>query len=468
MSGLATTLKNLDQFRVVSRDLTRNTLTGGIFTAVAYAALVLLLIAELSAFFRTTYSTNVVMDENNEESININFDILVQDLPCKYLKLFTYDKFGGEKMTQSESFQYIPVDHSGSFKGMTYTKEEIAVLEQAEAAPEASKEEVKELDADWSSSDDHFKHHDFKKAVTFHDFTLVNFYAEWCGHCRQFFPTWAATQKEVSEVMEFETSSGSKTTVKFLRMNCVDFGQVCQEVMIQAFPSIRLYKKDGTFESFNQKRNKENIISWLTNAIKNSHLIVAKHHAMFNEGCQVKGQLAVPRVPGHFHLQAEAFGNVNVNPALTNVSHIVNHLSFGEREDKQWAERNKVPKDLVNHIAPLDGKRFIVERFHQAPQHYLKIVTTKIEGRSKAFYQMTHTDTVRKLSNKLLTAAPQARFSYDFSPMSVVVKTKSKRWYEFLTSLFAILGGTYTIVELCSGAVDTVSTAVKDAMGKNN
>jgi len=52
--------------------------------------------------------------------------------------------------------------------------------------------------------------------------------------------------------------------------------------------------------------------------------------------------------------------------------------------------------------------------------------------------------------------------------MSVVVKAKSKRWYEFLTSLFAILGGTFTIMELCSGAVDTVGTAVKDALGKAN
>eukprot|EP00435_Cladocopium_sp_Y103_P057841 s362_g20.t1 len=46
------TLINLDQFRVVSRDLTKGTFTGGAFTAVAYALLLLLLIAELGAFLR--------------------------------------------------------------------------------------------------------------------------------------------------------------------------------------------------------------------------------------------------------------------------------------------------------------------------------------------------------------------------------------------------------------------------------
>merc|ERR1712151_902768 len=201
---------------------------------------------------------------------------------------------------------------------------------------------------------------------------------------------------------------------------------------------------------------------------KNSHMIAAQHHAMFNEGCQVKGSISVSRVPGHFHLQAEAFGNVNLNPSITNISHIVNHLSFGEKDSKKWAERQKIPYDIFKHLTPLDGQRFIVERFHEAPQHYLKVVTTHVEGRSKVFYQMTHTDTIRKLKKTMQNAAPQARFTFDFSPMSVVVKTKSKRWYEFLTSLFAILGGTFTIVELTSGAVDTVHTAVKEALGKAN
>merc|ERR1711920_673040 len=163
---------------------------------------------------------------------------------------------------------------------------------------------------------------------------------------------------------------------------------------------------------------------------------------------------------------ADAFGNVNVNPALTNVSHLVNHISFGEKDAKSWATRQKIPKDMITHITPLDGKRFIVERFHEAPQHYLKVVSTHIQGKKNVFYQMTHTDRTRKLRRENMGATPQARFTYDFSPMAVVVKPKSKRWYEFLTSLFAILGGTYTIVELTSGAVDTVGSAVKEALGK--
>jgi len=129
---------------------------------------------------------------------------------------------------------------------------------------------------------------------------------------------------------------------------------------------------------------------------------------MFNEGCQVQGTLRVPRVPGHFHLQAEAFGNENVNPSLTNVSHRINHLSFGDVDAKRWAERQKIPQDMIAHIQPLDGKVFTVDRFHEAPQHYLKVVSTHVQGKGNAFYQMTHTDRFRRLRRETLTGAPQA------------------------------------------------------------
>lgn len=468
---LARTLQGLDQFRQVSRDLTRGTLSGGVFTAVAYGLLVLLMIAELGAFMRVTYQTNIVMDQNQDELMQVNFDITLFDLPCKFLKLGIFDKYGEQKMNSTDTFHYIPIDRSGQNRGMAYSKEEIAILEQTDAHTDVSKDEKKELESDWSSSSDHFHHKDFHAAVTFHDYTLVNFFAEWCVHCRKFSPMWKEAAEKISDKMTFQDGDGRDTTVHFMKMNCVDFGQNCQQANIQAFPSMRLYKRDGSFEAFQQKRAVENIISFITSTIRNSHLIVARHHSIFNEGCQVQGTLRMPRVPGHFHLYAEPFGEVNVNPALTNVSHVVNHLSFGDRKEaREFAKRSGMPKDMIANINPLDGKKFIVERFHEAPQHYLKVVSTHVHGRQGVFYQLTHTDRARKLKRDGggESRAPQARFVYDLSPMSVVVKAKSKRWYEFLTSLFAILGGTYTVIELTSGAVDTVGSAVKEAMGKAN
>merc|ERR1740129_242311 len=93
--------------------------------------------------------------------MQINFDILMYDLPCKYLKLGVWDKFGEERIESTDAFSYIPVDHTGSNRGMVYTKEEIEVLEQVDVQNDVTEGEKADLDSDWHSPSDHFKHNDF-------------------------------------------------------------------------------------------------------------------------------------------------------------------------------------------------------------------------------------------------------------------------------------------------------------------
>lgn len=54
------------------------------------------------------------------------------------------------------------------------------------------------------------------------------------------------------------------------------------------------------------------------------------------------------------------------------------------------------------------------------------------------------------------TEVPQARFSYDLSPMSVTIIRKGKRFYEFVTSMCALIGGTFTVVGLVSAFLNTI------------
>ena len=59
------------------------------------------------------------------------------------------------------------------------------------------------------------------------------------------------------------------------------------------------------------------------------------------------------------------------------------------------------------------------------------------------------------------TEIPEARFSYDLSPMAVMIVTKGKKWYEFITSICALIGGTFTVLGLLSGFLSTIFKAKK-------
>lgn len=43
---------------------------------------------------------------------------------------------------------------------------------------------------------------------------------------------------------------------------------------------------------------------------------------------------------------------------------------------------------------------------------------------------------------------PEARFAYNLSPMSVLVKSEKRPWYDFITKVLAIVGGTFSMVSV--------------------
>merc|ERR1712196_367763 len=80
-------------------------------------------------------------------------------------------------------------------------------------------------------------------------------------------------------------------------------------------------------------------------------------------------------------------------------------------------------------------------------------------------YQMTHHSNVRMIAK---TARPQASFSYDLAPVEVIVKSRGRKWYEFITSTLALIGGTFTFMSLLSGAYSMASKQFKTEINKIN
>ena len=112
------------------------------------------------------------------------------------------------------------------------------------------------------------------------------------------------------------------------------------------------------------------------------------HHSWVDEdhpGCQISGHLLLDRVPGNFHIQARS-PHHDLVPHLTNVSHIIHSLSFGEPIVKSLLNRGVssgkilVPDDLQSKMASMDGNAYITYDLHEAYHHYLKVVTTNVPG----------------------------------------------------------------------------------------
>jgi len=452
-----------DAFQSVPKDLAEATVTGATMTVITAVLCTLLFLCEATAFWTSNTSTRIGIDSNQDAVLRINLDIHVLDLACDYVVIGVWDAFGNERMNITRDIKKQRIDHKGARKGHFYTEDEIMELEFSNKT--FTKEELSELDSDWGSTSDNFKHDSFQAVVDAHDFTVVNFYADWCPHCQMFKPIFTEFEDAVnSGKEEVKDADGSKANVRVLKINCVDFEETCQDQRVQGFPTIRIYRRSSTAqqaEEYQGPRTVESLLSFMRDKVGQRHMHTGvAYHNMFNEGCRLSGSLDVARVPGTVHIQTMHSSEKTLNLALTNLSHTVHHFSFGMAPRRSIAS---LPKEYKKHVNPLDGRTFIVNKFHQAPHHYIKVVHTRFEASGLRSYQQTHQWSVRMMQR---TIKPQAKFSYDLAPVEVIVSKGERRWYDFVTQVLAIIGGAYTVMSITTGFLNFTSAQLKLSINK--
>lgn len=263
------------------------------------------------------------------------------------------------------------------------------------------------------------------------------------------------------------------------KLDCMQESDLCRDNKVMAFPTVRWYdngkavtpdyKMDRTVQALTgfAKRKLEmndKFKDWEKGAKDrgDSQSDIEKKRKLFSQSrpehpsCQVSGHLMVNRVPGNFHIEAKS-KNHNLNSAMTNLTHVVNHLSFGEPLDQQSRRAKRILKQVPEEhqqFNPMDNSMYLTREFHQAYHHYIKVVSTHLNVGSSTANQML---TYQFLEQSQIVYydvnnVPEARFSYDLSPMSVVVEKEGRKWYDYLTSLCAIIGGTFTTL----GLIDAV------------
>lgn len=419
---------------------------------VAYLLMLLLFIVELTSFLHTPTSSSIMLNKVGSDLLQINFDIDMYDIECRNLRVVVVDSSGKDVVQSlSRDFKLQSFALNGADKGTHQhvfgpeEEEELEIAHQQVVRRLEEDDGKAELDADWASSHDGFKHQSFEHVIEYHDLTVINFFAEWCSHCRKFAPSWAQIAEEINR-LEYVDHGGHKREVKALRVNCVDFRRMCIQLGIDEFPTIRVFRADGSSSRFEGRRSFDGIVSWVKSLVDMKADGWAKHHAELQSGCSAAGFIQVPRMPAKLQLFAGS-GAHALDPTMTNVSHRVKHLSFTDGNQPWSPTWAFLPTDVRRHIRPIDGQEFCTEKFHETFEHHLILVSTQAIFGSHS-YQFSHYHRVSTSPNK--SDIPQATFNFDIESFGVKISSQRKAWYEFITSTMAILGGTFVMVKLTS------------------
>mmetsp|Transcript_104789 Transcript_104789/g.291836 ORF Transcript_104789/g.291836 Transcript_104789/m.291836 type:complete len:477 (-) Transcript_104789:150-1580(-) len=455
--------------RWMPRDFVEASLTGGVLTLVAYVLMLTLFTLELRSFLGGGFSSELVLDPVGRPQLQINFDIDMLAIECRNLDVVVIDELGQSPIRSLQKhYELSNLDNSGRLMSHHATKAGADEDEDEEAAHRRTAERLlkqdgrQELDADWADSHDGFKHQSFEHVIQFHDFTMINFFAEWCIHCRKFAPMWKEIVEKVKETI-FQDRDSKTREVAAIKMNCVDFQPLCQSAGIAGYPTIRLYKSDGTFTHFSGKRSIDHVLAFVKDAVSTSAYVMKKHHQELEKGCNMKGYLQVPRVPGHLELMAGG-GDQNLDPTMTNVSHAIKRLSFSDPTGGHWIHM-VLPIHLhfwLRHTNTLDQRSFVTSVFHETYEHHLRVVSAVTDA--GVGYLYTHYGRTARLNTSVI---PQARFFYDIEPFSIMVKSEAKQWYDFGTSLLAVLGGIFVLLRLVSMVLLTAATTLERTAGRS-
>jgi len=415
-------------------------------SGVALLFMLILFICELQAFLRPEIYSTVMLDTNRDSKLRINFNITMLALPCEYASIDVLDVIGTNRVNVTKNIVKWHTDEMGNkieFHGRNREQELLKHDDHHRDIYEALRDGEHAIP---------INEEEFPAFLEGNEFVMADFYAPWCVWCQRLEPTWEAFA---------ETAMEDIPNLQVIKVDCVANYLLCADQKIHAFPTIRFFK-NGKAEPADYKRDRslQALLEYGHALVDNNTAQIKRFHRTSKNfsGCQISGFILVNRVPGNFHVEAQSI-NHNINGALTNVSHVVHNLSFGT----QFPTKNPLGDSSPSLDGILDGTKrlqdqtFMIPSLHNAPHHYMKVVSTFLGGewnyRDKKEdvlqYQMIVTHQNMPYSPG---EVPEAKFSFDLSPMCVHVRMRYRRWYDFLTSVMAIVGGTFTVV----GVVDSI------------
>lgn len=472
--GVLQKLKGVDFYRKIPSDLTEATLAGASISLVAAVTIVALLVLELNAFLTPITKAEMIVDRSkHDEQLRINFNISFPALSCEFATLDVSDALGLKKLNLTRTVRKLPIDENMERAGH-YIHDDRQI-------------EVKYDDANWTApvgTEDYSKPVSsalFHQILDHYPLVVANFYAPWCPWCQRLEPTWESVTLDVHT--KYPEADGR---IRFVKVDCTAEVQLCRDHIITGFPSIRVFRKGSDelnvhgmrdHESYRGDRTKEALVAFADNLVPSAgqphHFIRGVTRVAKSSGCALSGFVLVKKVPGTLHFLAKSPSH-SFDHQDMNMSHVVHYLYAG---NKPSPRRRKVleqlhPLGLKDDWADkLAGQDFTARNALTTFEHYLQIVLTTVEPKKRLpdgnidAYEYTVHSHMYNTDRELFI--PTAKFSYDMSPIQIVVTQTAKAFYHFITTTCAIIGGVFTVAGILDGLLHaTQSIAKKIEIGK--
>jgi len=100
-------------------------------------------------------------------------------------------------------------------------------------------QEVKELKEDYSDY------------ISENEVVFVKYFAPWCGHCKKLKPIYEQLAKSMSNKL------------KFAEVNCEDFREICDNEMVEGFPTLKIFRKGKSPKLYSGERSEEAMKNWI-------------------------------------------------------------------------------------------------------------------------------------------------------------------------------------------------------------
>jgi len=168
-------------------------------------------------------------------------------------------------------------------------------------------------------------------------------------------------------------------------------------------------------------------------------------------GCRINATFNIARVPGNFHISTHGASS---QPANSDMKHVIHELTFGDT----IKGIQKIPNQIA--FRPLRRYNNTNRPSHFSHDYLLKIVPTIYEDirENRRFpYQFTFFYREFASQNRQAGVVPAIWFRYDIMPITVKYSERRQKFYAFITSICAVVGGSFTVASIIDSLIFTAS-----------